>query len=147
MDANEEFRELMARSGWKNQSEVARRLELPAPSVSRYVNNEDKPDKQTLRLFRLLIAGDGESPAVKPALRESPPGYAVEDLLAAVDDAHENIQRIKRLASKLKPVSSKVDSGSMIQVGPHGEISYSHPRRAKKSATPPSPVPVPQPKA
>jgi transcriptional regulator with XRE-family HTH domain len=59
--ANEEFKELLKRSGW-NQSEAARNLDLPSGSVSRYVNSIDKPSKQTLRLFKIILAGMDTGP-------------------------------------------------------------------------------------
>jgi plasmid maintenance system antidote protein VapI len=50
----EEFKELLKRSGW-NQSEAARNLDLPAPSISRYVNDIDTPSRQTIRLFKMML--------------------------------------------------------------------------------------------
>lgn len=60
--ANVEFKELLQRSGW-NQSEAARNLDLTTASVSRYVNDIDKPTKQTLRLFRIILAGENHEPS------------------------------------------------------------------------------------
>ena len=66
----EEFKELLKRSGW-NQSEAARNLDLPAPSISRYVNDIDTPSKQTLRLFKMLLM-DSSAPTVRSS--DNPPG-------------------------------------------------------------------------
>ena len=70
--ANEEFKKLLARSGW-NQTRCAQELDLQPASVSRYVNDIDKPSPQTLRLFTLMLAADGGAGrAGAQALRDNP---------------------------------------------------------------------------
>jgi len=41
-----------------------------------------------------------------------------------------------------RPVNSKAGSDPMIEVGPHGAVSYRHQRRAKKYAGPPLRIPI-----
>lgn len=94
--ANEEFKELLQKSGW-NQSEAGRHLDLTSASVSRYVNDIDKPTKQTLRLFKIILAGTDAKP---DALPEEAPRYGVE----TKSRAKELIIKIKELQTQLEEV-------------------------------------------
>lgn len=111
MDANQEFIELLTRAGW-SQAEAARQLDLPPPQVSRYLRGLNKPDRQTLRLFRLLLhdlaapdsAAFGEL-SEKPTRQEEywrQRALAVERELAEVKETLRSL-----LATKPAAVSSK----------------------------------------
>lgn len=65
MDPNQEFMALLKRAGW-SQAEAARQLDLPPPQISRYLHGQNRPDRQTLRLFRLLLH-DTAAPATGEA--------------------------------------------------------------------------------
>ncbi len=66
---NEEFKELLKRSGW-NQTEAAKQLQLPESSISRYMNDVDKPAKPTLLLFKILIARAYTIPSTAMVMKE-----------------------------------------------------------------------------
>jgi hypothetical protein len=65
----------------------------------------------------------------------------LEDYMRTTDEGYA-------LKEAKGPVSSKVGSDSMIQIGPHGAVSYGHSKqpRAKKRAALVDPVPTAQPK-
>ncbi len=89
--ANEEFKTLLARSGW-NQSEAARKLELTSASVSRYVNDIDKPAKQTLRLFRLYLA---DAPSIPHGNGPANNKKTIAKLRGHVQELRKNIADIE----------------------------------------------------
>ncbi len=101
MDANEEFRGLFERSGW-TQAECARQLDLTPQDVSRYLGGVHPPDKQTLRLFKIILSSDNPE-ALAPSgmvLRETPPDHT--ELL---QEAHTTLEKLRAALSGKKPVT------------------------------------------
>lgn len=95
MDAsNQEFCRLLSESGW-NQSEAARKLDLKPASVSRYVNNIDKPSHQTLRLFRMMVLGGD-------ALREDVTQYKAAPRPTVVSRLRGHVAEIENLLAEVK---------------------------------------------
>jgi hypothetical protein len=126
--ANEEFREMLKRSGW-NQAEASRQLELTTADVSRYVNNVHPPDKQTLRLFRLMLAGN--EPSSSSASHAAPAPYSAD----IKTRAKKLQQRIKSLMVEMEelldgePASKKTNSTVMAALD-----SYAQPKKPKASS-------------
>lgn len=109
MDAlREEFKALLRRSGW-NQAAAARQLDLSPPSVSRYLSDTDTPSKQTIRLFKMLLADAPETPA---ALREEAAPYATENWRQRALAAEQELAELKARLSGLlsEPSSSNVQT-------------------------------------
>lgn len=105
--ANKQFKELLAISGW-NQSQAARNLDLTTASVSRYVNDIDKPTKQTLRLFQILLVGkEPNTPSNNQVVEVDPAkvdlGRLVEQLALMEKNDKQNYEVAKRVIESLSP--------------------------------------------
>lgn len=108
--ANLEFKELLERSGWKSQSEAARQLDLPPPSISRYLSGKDQPSKQTLRLFRLLLA---DKPSAASIIRE--------------DDTHGDIDVWRKKAQRAEKKLESLQAGLRKLLAASSDASEVHP--------------------
>ena len=57
---NREFMQLLEASGW-SQAEAARRLHLAPSNISQYKSNTNRPSRQVLELFKLLLLSENSS--------------------------------------------------------------------------------------
>ena len=95
--------------GRLTQQDIAAGVGVSQPTVQRWLTGSTMPGGAELfRLAKFLgikvedFFENGGTPAACPMLlRESPPDYAVEDLLQKVDDLVEQAASIKRAAQRL----------------------------------------------
>jgi len=107
--ANDEFKKLLHLSGW-NQTRAAQELELQPASVSRYVNDIDKPSPQTLRLFTLMLAAEKPIKGGAAALRDNPGAEAeIWRKRALAAEA-----RLTELQATLRTLLAKPSSGTTV---------------------------------
>lgn len=66
---NKEFMALLDASGW-SQAEAARRLYLAPSNITQYKKNDNRPSRQVLELFKVILASEKPEALGAMVLRE-----------------------------------------------------------------------------
>jgi transcriptional regulator with XRE-family HTH domain len=113
---NKEFMQLLEASGW-NQAEAARRLYLSPSNITQYKKNDNRPSRQVLELFKLLLAQEKPAAlaAITPGRGLTPlPEGETESWKRRAKNAEQDLAELRTGLRKLlesKPSSkSKVDT-------------------------------------
>lgn len=94
VDPKQEFRELLAESGW-SQAEASRQLGMTPSALSQIVrdNSPVRPSAVTLRLFRLLLIREKpDSPQVRKSHRLAFPEQWERDLVEELREIPSNVR-------------------------------------------------------
>jgi transcriptional regulator with XRE-family HTH domain len=119
----EEFMELFRLSGWKNQAEVARKLDLTPGAVSDIFSGKNPPGKRLVKYFRLVLFH--EQPELlgrKGNLTEDAPRGDLQiwrDRARVAEEKLEKLRASLRRAlddSAVAPMSEAGDSMMMLKV-------------------------------
>jgi transcriptional regulator with XRE-family HTH domain len=138
--------------GW-GQEDLAARLDVSNGTVGFWEIGKNKAKGENLTKLAALLEvttdyllyGTESAAKQSPAWHEPPPGYAVDDLLAAVDRASEEMASVKRLAEKLKPISSPraLPGTSRSRSDPDSASAPSGSSKTKPATPTPGAGPVP----
>lgn len=88
------------------QDDIAKAVGVSQPTVARWLRGAAIGGEDLLNLARYFSVSPfvlmGSEPLSAAALREAPPDYHVDDLLAEMDKLKEQMRAVERAAQRLK---------------------------------------------
>lgn len=102
---------LLEVSGW-SQAEAARRLYLAPSNISQYKNNDNRPSRQVLELFKVLLASEKPQALSAMVLRDEPiaAGDETELWKRRAKTAESELHRLRNGLRLLLDPNSKLDA-------------------------------------